>query len=87
MGWTLEFTDAARKAFRKLGKGEADRVSRALQAIAKLDDPRSRGHILSGELCGLWRYRVGAYRVIAQIENDRLIILVVDIGHRSEVYR
>jgi mRNA interferase RelE/StbE len=86
-GWTLEFSDAARKAFRRLGKDEADRITRTLREIAQLDDPRQRGHILTGTLGGLWRYRVGDWRVIARIEDKRLVILVIEIGHRSEIYR
>ena len=87
MGWTLEFSDSARKAFRKLAPGDADRIIRALAEIAQLDDPTSRGHALVGNLRGLWRYRVTDWRVIARIEKQRLVILVVEIGHRGKVYR
>lgn len=87
MGWTLEFSDPARKTFRKLALGDADRITRVLAEIALLDDPTSRGHALVGNLRGLWRYRVTDWRVIARIEKQRLVILVVEIGHRSKVYR
>lgn len=87
MGWTLEFSEPARKAFRKLAPGDADRITRALAEIAQLDDPTSRGHALVGNLQGLWRYRVTDWRVIARIEKQRLVILVVEIGHRGKVYR
>lgn len=86
MVWTLEFAGRARKQFRKLGHAEADRILRVLEEIAKLDDPFSRGHGLSGPLIGLWRYRVGDWRVIARIEDQRLVILVLEVGHRREVY-
>jgi mRNA interferase RelE/StbE len=55
--------------------------------IASLDDPRSTGHSLTGQLSGLWRYRVGDFRIICDIQDQRLVVLVVEIGHRSEIYR
>ena len=58
-----------------------------LEEIANLDDPRSRGKALTGNLAGLWRYRVGDYRVVCDIEDGVLVILVVDVAHRREVYR
>ncbi len=87
MAWTLEYASTVRKQLRKLGHAEGLRITRALDEIATLDDPRSRGHGLTGDLGGLWRYRVGDWRVIARFENAKLVILVVEIGHRREVYR
>jgi Cytotoxic translational repressor of toxin-antitoxin stability system len=56
--------------------------------LAHLDDPRSSGDALKGSrLGGFWKYRVGGYRIIAHIEDDRLCILVVRIGNRGDVYR
>ena len=52
-----------------------------------LDDPRRLGSALTGELGGLWRWRVGDYRVVARIEEERITILVVRVAHRREVYR
>lgn len=87
MGWQIEVSAAAQKTLRKIGSVEADRITRMLQEIGKLDDPRTRGHILTGELSGMWRYRAGDWRIICRIEDRRLIILIVSIGHRSEIYR
>lgn len=87
MVWTLEYAPTARKQLRKLGHAEAGRIARTMDEIATLDDPRTRGHGLTGNLGGLWRYRIGDWRVIARIEEQRLVILVIEIGHRSEVYR
>ena len=86
MVWKLEFSDRSRKQFKKLGRRDADRVLRVLDEIAELEDPRSRGHILTGNLGGLWRYRIGDWRVITRIEDQRLVILVLEVGHRREVY-
>lgn len=51
------------------------------------DNPRSTGHGLAGPLSGLWRYRVGDYRIICDIQDHKLVVLVVEIGHRSDIYR
>jgi mRNA interferase RelE/StbE len=55
--------------------------------IASLDDPRSTGHSPTGQLSGLWRYRAGDYRIICDIQDRRVVVLVVEIGRRGEVYR
>ena len=88
MAWTIEFVPAAAKELKKLGKPEARRILATLETrIAALDDPRALGSALAGELGGLWRWRIGAYRVVARIEDERITILVVRIAHRREVYR
>lgn len=87
MAWRIDFTKAADKALSKLDRPTAGRVLDELEEIAKLDDPRSRGKALTGNLAGLWRYRVGDYRVVCDIEDGVLVILVVDVAHRREVYR
>ncbi|MBR2462237.1 MAG: type II toxin-antitoxin system RelE/ParE family toxin [Spirochaetaceae bacterium] len=58
-----------------------------MDEVQALDDPRSRGHALTGELSGLWRYHVGDWRIICKIKDTELIILVVDLGHRRSIYR
>ena len=78
--------DVSDKAMRKLDKGVAARVFDELDEIAKLKDPRSRGKALTGNLAGVWRYRVGDYRILCDINDGRLVILVVDVAHRREVY-
>ena len=57
-----------------------------MERIAALDDPRQRGKALSGNRAGFWRWRFGDYRVIALIEDHKLVIVVVAVGHRREVY-
>ena len=87
MAWRIDFTRNADKAMRKLDKGVAARVFDELDEIAKLEDPRSRGKALTGNLAGVWRYRVGDYRILCDINDGRLVILVVDVAHRREVCR
>ena len=87
MAWHVEFAERPRKALRKLDRQAAARIITALEAIANLDDPRLRGKALTGTLSGLWRYRVGDYRIIVKIEQDRFVIIVIEVAHRREVYR
>lgn len=86
--WRVEFDRAAVRDLRKLGVDAERRVLRYLrERIAGADDPRRLGHALTGDHKGLWRYRVGDYRIVATIEDDRFVVLVVTVGHRREVYR
>jgi mRNA interferase RelE/StbE len=88
LAWRIEFHPAAEKELAKLGRSEAKRIIQTLKTrIAARDDPRELGSALGGELGGLWRWRIGDYRVIARIEDERITILVVRVAHRREVYR
>jgi mRNA interferase RelE/StbE len=85
--WRVEFDDDAARDLRKLDKTAQQQILRYLrQRIATDEDPRRFGHALRGDLKGLWRYRVGDYRIVAKFEDDRFIVLVLTIGHRREVY-
>ena len=86
--WRVEFDSAGARDLRKLGVDAERRVLRYLrERIAGSDDPRRFGHALGGDRHGLWRYRVGDYRIVAAIEDDRFVVLVVTVAHRREVYR
>ncbi|XTI73786.1 type II toxin-antitoxin system RelE family toxin (plasmid) [Acidithiobacillus sp. AC3] len=88
MVWRIEYAESVQKDVRKLDAQERKRIRDYIEAkVALLDDPRSVGKPLSGSLSGLWRYRVGNYRIIASIEDLDVRILVVKIAHRKEVYR
>lgn len=89
MAWTIEFTDKARKALKKIATSEAGRIVSYLEKrVIKLDNPRQLGEAMQGKEFGhLWRYRVGDYRVLCEIKDNKLIVLVVDIDHRRQVYR
>ena len=86
MAWTLEIGRRAERDLGKLDKQSAKRIVTAMRAVAALDNPRDRGKALAGEWAGHWRYRIGDYRVIARVEDGRMVILVVAVGHRREVY-
>lgn len=88
MGWQIELTDAAVKQLKKVGHTDAKRIRDYLrERVQPLDDPRQLGKPLQGQMSELWRYRVGDYRLVVQIEDERVCVLVVRIGHRKEVYR
>ncbi|MBA3576753.1 MAG: type II toxin-antitoxin system RelE/ParE family toxin [Sphingomonas sp.] len=88
MDWRIEFLPEAAKELKKLDRRVAARIVKTLEErIATLDDPRQIGSALVGEHAGYWRWRIGDYRVIARIEDERITILVVRVAHRREVYR
>lgn len=85
MTWAVEFSESARKQFRALDKSIQTRIARFIPRIT--DNPRAIGKALQGELGNYWSYRVGEYRLIADLQDDKVRVLVVAIDHRSEVYR
>ena len=89
MVWKIELDRAAERELDKLEVQVARRVLVFLHdRVALLDDPRSIGEALKGSKLGdFWKYRVGDYRIVAKIEDDALLIVVVKLGSRREVYR
>jgi mRNA interferase RelE/StbE len=89
LAWRIEFDDKAKKDLAALDKAVAKRITTFLrERVSRLDDPRSIGEALKGSKLGaFWKYRVGDWRIIANIEDGALRILVVRIGDRKEVYR
>ena len=85
--WTVEFDDRARRELRKLDAKTQQTILRYLrERIAGADDPRRFGKPLRMKLAGLWRYRIGDYRLICRLEENRLVVLVLRVGHRREIY-
>ena len=88
MAWTIEYTDTARRQLRKLDKQSARRILDYLdQRIAPLEDVRSLGKAVRGPLGEFWRYRVGEYRIICELLDKQLRVLVVRVGGRKDIYR
>jgi mRNA interferase RelE/StbE len=89
LAWRIDLTATAAKQLGKLDKAEAKRITAFLrQRLATLEDPRSTGKSLTGpQLGAYWHYRVGDYRVICDIQDGALCILVIEVGNRREVYR
>lgn len=87
MAWTVEYTTAVERALSRLDRQIARRIRDYMrERVAVLDNPRDIGNALTGRWSGYWRYRVGDYRVICDIQDEALRVLVVTVGHRSQVY-
>ena len=88
MEWKLSFLPKALRQLRSLDKSAQKRILKFLhERLLASPDPRSLGKALVGEMAGLWRYRVGDYRLICRIEDWEVTIIVLEIGHRREIYR
>jgi mRNA interferase RelE/StbE len=88
MAWKIDFSPTALQQLNKLDKPVAHRVLKFLrERVGSLDDPRKIGARLQGTLSEFWKYRVGDYRLICSLEDDRLVVLVLRIGHRKEIYK
>lgn len=87
MAWQIKINKNIQRELGKLDKQTAKRITSKLREISQLDNPRSMGKALSGNKAGFWRYRVGDYRIICDIEDEELVILVVEVNHRSKVYK
>lgn len=88
MAWHVEFTETANRQLDELDAQRSKRILKFIQKLTRLENPRTLGEALDGPRFGeFWKYRVGDYRLICKIEDDRLIVFVVKIGHRRQVYR
>lgn len=87
MNYTVKYTQQAEKEFRKL-----DRSTRALilgwieKNLVNCENPRQHGKALSANRVGQWRYRIGDYRLLAKIDDGEIVILILTVGHRRDVY-
>jgi mRNA interferase RelE/StbE len=87
LGWQIEFDADVEKDFRKIDKQSQKRIIEYLRSrVLNSDDPRRLGKALQGKLSGLWRYRVGDYRIICKIEDKKCVVLVIAIGQRKNIY-
>ena len=89
MAYSVELSESGDRELAKLDAQQSRRILKFLhERVAKLDDPRTIGEALHGSHLGeFWKYRAGDYRLICKIEDDRLLVLVLRLGHRREVYR
>lgn len=88
MSYHVAFTDAALKELKKLDRSVAALITGWVRKnLEGCDNPRIHGKGLTANRSGQWRYRVGDYRLLADIQDDKIIILIVHIGHRSDIYR
>jgi mRNA interferase RelE/StbE len=86
--WTIEIKRTAEKQIQKLDRKAQELIVRFLrERVAPADNPRQWSKPLHGEKPGLWRYRVGDYRLICDIQDEKITVLVLTVGHRKDVYR
>jgi mRNA interferase RelE/StbE len=87
MAWVVELAKSAEETLDRLDKVAQKRIQRFIrERLIPAADPRQLGKALAGNDAGKWRYRVGDYRLICQIEDARLTLLIIKIGHRSNIY-
>jgi mRNA interferase RelE/StbE len=87
LAWTIEFDEQAERDLARLDHSIQREIKRyLLSRIAPAMNPRDFGHGLTCELAGLWRYRVRDYRIVCRIEDAKLVVLVIAVGHRSTIY-
>lgn len=88
MAWRIVFEKSAERDMRKVGRSDQARIVAFLERrLALRENPREIGEALAGELSGYWKYRVGDWRLVARIDDGRIVIAIVRVGHRSAVYR
>jgi len=86
--YSVKYTKSAVKKLKKLDKPTAKIITEWVKKhLEGTDNPRKLGKPLSGNRSNQWRYRKGNYRIIADIQDDEIIILILDIGHRKDIYR
>jgi mRNA interferase RelE/StbE len=86
--WRIEITRTAEKQITKLARPAQKSIQRFLrERLSSAENPRQWGRPLHGEKRDLWRYRVGDYRLICDIQDEKVIVLVLEVGHRKDVYR
>lgn len=88
MAWAVELLKSAADALDKLDTTTQQRIWRFLRGrLSRMENPRQTGKALTGKYAGLWRYRIGDYRLICRLEDTRLVVLVVKVARRDQVYR
>ena len=87
MTWTIEYTSSVAKDIKKLDRPVQRNIRAFLENdLLGLENPRLKGKGLTANHAGLWRYRIGDYRLICNIEDHRLVVLVLAAGHRKNIY-
>lgn len=88
MIYQLVTTDKFDKAFKKLDR-QTQKIIKAwlVKNLMNCTDPRIHGKGLTSNRSGQWRYRVGDYRILAEIQDERLVLVLINIGHRSRIYK
>ena len=87
MKYDVEYSKTAMDTIKKMDSLTSKIIRNWIEKnLINTENPRIKGKALTGDLKGLWRYRVGDYRILADIQDDKIVILILDIGHRSKIY-
>lgn len=88
MVYSVEYSKEAQKILKKMDRSAAQRIVVWMRdRVNNCENPRLWGEALVGEFSGLWKYRIGTFRLVCEIQDDKLMVLVVELGHRKEVYK
>jgi mRNA interferase RelE/StbE len=87
MLWQIVYSTKILKFLRKLDKNSQLDLKNYLEKISNCENPMVFGKALEGSLKGFWRYRVGKFRIICKIDNNKMIIVIIEIDHRSKIYK
>ena len=87
MKYDVEYSKTAVNTIKKMDSSTSNLIRTWIEKnLINTENPRIKGKALTGDLKGLWRYRVEDYRILAEIQDDKIVILILDIGHRSKIY-
>jgi len=87
MKYDVEYSKTAMNTIKKMESSTSKLIRTWIEKnLMNTENPRIKGKALTGDLKGLWRYRVGDYRILAEIQDTKIVILILDIGHRSKIY-
>ena len=87
MKYDVEYSKTAMNTIKKMDSSASKLIRTWIEKnLMNTENPRIKGKALTGDLKGLWRYRVGDYTILAEIQDDKIVILILDIGHRSKIY-
>ena len=87
MKYDVEYSKTAMNTIKKMESSTSTLIRTWIEKnLMNTENPRIKGKALTGDLKGLWRYRVGDYRILAEIQDTKIVILILDIGHRSKIY-
>lgn len=87
MTYNIIFTEKAKKEFKKLDKPIKQQIEKFLDKLVNRDDPYTLGSPLEENLSSFWKFRVGDYRLIAEIQDDLFVVLMLAVGHRRDIYK
>jgi len=87
MKYDVEYSKTAMNTIKKMDSSTSNLIRTWIEKnLMNTENPRIKGKALTGDLKGLWRYRVGDYKILAEIQDTKIVILILDIGHRSKIY-